>query len=369
MFANNEKISQRQLTRLLALDWIGKLCLLLPILLKPINGWAGVAALLLGALWAFFYASAVGSLAKGIPGRFTDSVRERLGRVCAVAVALLFFLYLCLNQVYLARAVGEVCRVFLLPEHSELVIGFLFLLAGWAAASGSVQKRARVAEVLFPVAAVMLVIMLAASAGSVRWENLSESAGAVSGGTLYDILCQSACTFAAFSGLGVTLYQVPCFHRKNRMGAAIKRAVLLTGGFLVVLFLIMLGAFGAADLDRLEWPVLVLMSNVNIPGGFLQRWDVIFLSVLLLSLLVASGTGIFYMGRILGELFPRVEESGLQVYCVGICALVMVLVGSYETAERLFVRWAICAVMPLLILFPILLWVIEKVKKCRKRKS
>lgn len=378
MFSNNEKISPRQLTRLLILDWTGKLCLLLPILLHSAPGWEGIAALLLGGIWAMIYAGMLGGLSEKINIEFTGYVKERLGNVPAKLVGIFFFVYLLLNQAYLARAVGEVCGVFLLPESSENMTGFLFLLAGWAAACGSMQKRARTAECLFPVIAVMLVVMLAASAESVQWENLRKAAedGINSwrkgkDSVPVNILIHSGCAFAALSGMGITLYQMPYINksngnRKNTVPAALKKSVIITGIFMTAIFVIMLGAFGSGDLNRLEWPVLVLMSNVNIPGGFLQRWDIIFLSVLLFSLLVASGTGIYYMGRILGELFPKVEEGGLQAYCVGICAAVMLIAGEYDVAEKLFARWALCAMMPLITAFPILLWVLERVKKCRK---
>ena len=369
MFANNEKISLRQLRAALILDWTGKLFLLLPILLQPLSGREKIGALLIGIPAAVVYGAVVGDVAGRIRGTFTGYVRERMGKPAAGTVGILFFLYLLLNLVYLAQAVGELCRVFLLPECRPAVIGFSYLLAGLAAAGGSVQKRVRAAECLFPIVVLMLILMLAAAAGSVEGSRFLAAESCRPG----EVIRRSSCVFAAFSGMGVVLYQVPYINagkqmngisgQRKGMTGAIQGAVLGTGALLLAVFAVMLGAFGAADLSRLEWPVPVLMSNVNLPGEFLQRWDVIFLSVLMMSLLMASGTGIYYMSRILGELFPKVEEEGLLKYSVGIAAVVLLISGNYQTMERLYARWAFCAVMPFLTAFPVLLWVLERVKK------
>ncbi len=376
MFADNEKISAKQLGRLLCLDWIAKFCILLPLLLKSLRGWEQITALAFGAVWAYFYAVILGKLAGRITRSFTGYLSERLGKYFACTAGILYFLYMLLNQVYLAWAAGKICGLFLLPEMKETVIGILFLLAGLMTALGSIQKRARLAQCLYPVAAGMLVVMIAASAGSVKWENLRLPENPA----LPGILSGSVCIFAAFSGMGIALYEIPYVNRKKegernaagtQISRVIKKSLLYTAVFMTVLFVIMLGAFGEDELIFLPFPALVLMSNVNIPGGFLQRWDIVFLSVLLLSLFAASGNGIYYMSRILREVFPMAGKKGYPWYAACISALAMLIVGSYETAEKIFVKWAFCAFLPLTAAFPVLLWILEwvNIKHGKRRRA
>lgn len=368
MFANNEKISVRQLDKLLCLDWTAKLCLLLPVLLREVQGWNQIMALFLGTVLTCLYAWILGSLSGKVGESFTKYMGERLGKAAAWTAGLLFFFYLLLNQVYLARAAGRICGLFLLPEMKEVIIGILFLLAGLATAVGSIQKRARAAQFLYPVVAAMLLIMIVASAGSVKLWNLRWNGSLDAEG----VLNKSVCVFAAFSGVGLVLYEAPYINIGQNRGVCIRhsliKSVLFTSVFMAAIFVIMLGAFGKSELSALPWPVLVLMSNVNIPGGFLQRWDIIFLSVLLLGLLTASGTGIYYMDRILGELFPRIKKNILPWYVTGISAAAMVIAGSYELAERLYAKWVLCAIMPLISALPVLLWVVERVNAGHDKK-
>lgn len=368
MFADNEKISPPQLKKLLFLDWTGKFCLLLPVLLK-VSGWDKILALILGSIWTLFYAGLLGKLSMGISGEFTGYLTERLGRYTARAAGLIAAGYLLFRQIYLARAAGRVCRVFLLPEGKEEIIGVLFLLAGLAAAEGSVQKRARAAQCLFPAVLFMIVLMLAAASGSFQPGNLPEVSV-----NMGKSISGSACVLAAFSGMGIVLYQIPYVNREKRRVTdreEISRAMLMGTGITALLFtalfFIMLGAFGEAELEELNWPVLVLMSNVNLPGGFLQRWDVIFLSVVLLSLLTASGTGIYYMGTILKECFPKYQRKSLLWLAAIFSGVGMLLAGNYENAERLFVKWGFCAAAPVLLAGPVLLWMVENVRRKRKK--
>lgn len=380
MFANNEKISTKQLNRLLCLDWTAKFCFLLPVILKPLYGWGQILALVLGAIWAGFYARILGSVAGRVGQGFTGYMGERLGKYVAYIVGILFWGYMLLNQVYLARAAGRLCGIFLLPEMKETIIGILFIAAGLATVTGSVQKRARAAQCLYPLVAVVLIVMLAASADSIKSENLRWDYPV----GMEDVFRRSACVFAAFSGMGIVLYEVPYISldgcaetggEKRRAANAkirwvLRKSVIYTSVFIIAVFLVMLGAFGGNELIALPWPVLVLMSNVNIPGGFLQRWDIIFLSILLISLLTASGTGIHYMSRIWGELFPQMKKETVPWYMTGISIAAILFVGNYEMAERLFVKWALCAMMPLMTVFPVLLWILEKVNdKCLQRRG
>ena len=78
MFADNEKISTRQQIRLLTLDWAGKFCLLLPILLSSLDGTAMIASLCIGTAAAFFYSIVLGFIAKKLQKNIKDIYQDRI---------------------------------------------------------------------------------------------------------------------------------------------------------------------------------------------------------------------------------------------------------------------------------------------------
>lgn len=80
-------------------------------------------------------------------------------------------------------------------------------------------------------------------------------------------------------------------------------------GVLTFLFLAILwsltGTFGHQGLLRQETPVLKLMSGVLLPGKFLERFDIIWMAVLLFSLLYLCGSLLFYGEQIGGLLHVK----------------------------------------------------------------
>lgn len=365
MFAENEKISSEQLKRMLVLDWIGKSCIFLPVLLSSLSGREKLGALLLGGMAAYVYAEILERLAGKVGGSFREYLTERLGNIGAWVVGALFFIYFLCHQAYLALTVGRVVRQFLLPEVPEIWIAVLTLASGWTAVRGSVQRRGRMAECLYPVIMLFLSVMLICAAASVKYKNLVQTADF----ELTTIVKKSGGVLGVFSGLGAVLYVIPSVNgmEKKTDRFLLKRSMFFSVMFLTVMFVILQGTFGEWGLRGLSWPVLVLMSNVTIPGGFLQRWDVIFLGALLLSFFMASAAGSFYMKKILREHLRTVTEKRSLFVTGALEMLFLLKVGTYERAAGIFAKAVRCGIMPFLIGIPLLLLMLERVKRCRKR--
>lgn len=360
MFAGNGKISPYQVSCLLFVDWVGKLLLLLPRIRGPLAGWDFIAAVALGGIWTFLYLVLLTRLSARIQGSFTGFLRERLGKYPAYLAGALFLLYLLINLTYLARTVGRICRLFLLPEVSETWIAVCALAAGAATAFGDSQKRGRTAEFLFYPVAIALAVMLAASAGSVSVRHFAP-AGDVH--TL-QILYRSGAVFAGFSGVTLILYEMPHTNWAGRKKlAALGRGFCVTFLFLLAAFLAVLGVLGRGSLLRLPWPVLTLMSSASVPGGFLQRWDAVFLAFLLFSLLLACGTSSHYMKRVLSELRPGKNREGLLLAAILPALAAVFLTGSFETAAAIFYRFSLCCLIPLMTAIPVILIILERIKK------
>lgn len=360
MFADNGKISPGQAGCLLFTDWVGKLLLLLPRISDAKSGWEFLAAVALGGVWTFLYAALLIRLSRGVHGSYTGFLSARIGKGPAYLAGALGLLYLLVNLTYLARLAGRICRVFLLPEVPETLIALCALAAGAATASRDGQKRARAAEFLFWPVAVALGIMLAASVGSVKISRLLPSA--VPG--LRRVFGGSGGVFAGFSGVALILYEIPHVNwgGRRRM-AAVGAGLALTLLFLLATFLAALGVLGEGGFSRLPWPVVTLMGSACLPGGFLQRWDAVFLAFLLFALLLGCGASCHYMKRVTSELLPKKNRERLLFGAAGLAFLAVCLTRSFENAQELFVRLALCGLAPLLTAVPVLLMLLERIKK------
>lgn len=359
MFAENEKISVQQVKNLLFLDWIGKLLLLLPILCRPLTGWNFLAAAALGICWMFLYLFFPGKISGQIHGSFSGYLKSRLGRGASYVAGGIFLIYLFLNQTYLARMTGRICRTFLLPEASENVLAMLVVFAGTAAAAENGEKRGRLARCLAIPVGAALAVMAAASAFAVNTDYLRPETQM----DVWNVFQKSGLVFSSFTAVVLILYETPYISwNTQKHGNVLRHCFKMTPVFLILAFITALGSLGQKSLLILEWPVVTMMGDVNLPGNFLQRWDVVFLAFLLFSLLFASGTCFHYAQRILGELLPKQKSSHiLAVIFTGMTVLVF-LSRSYEQAAKWFVSYVLKGTAPLMLALPVLLWLIERAR-------
>ncbi len=365
MFADNGKISPRQVSCLLFTDWVGKLLLLLPRVQWGLTGWEFLAMVALGGSWTGLYLVLIARLSARVRGSFTDFLRRRLGKYPAYLVGCLALLYLLLNLVYVTRMTGRICGLFLLPEVPESLLALCALAAGAVTALGDSQKRGRAAEILaFPIA-IALAVMVAAAMGSAEKRNFLP-AGGFDG---FAVLVRSGAVFAGFSGALLILYETPHVRwaGKGRI-KALEKGFGAALAFLLAAFLTAFGVLGKGSFARLPWPVLSLMSSASLPGGFLQRWDAVFLAFLLFSLLLACGISCHFMKRVLAELCPKRNTERLLF--LGMVLAAFFLAGDLNTAEALFFRWGLCCLVPILAALPVFLIMLERIKsKCRQEKK
>lgn len=375
MFSDNDKISARQIKRLLVLDLLAKSCLLLPWFAQASSARDFLVSLIGGLALAALYIYLTGYLGGYVDGDFQGFVRERLGGTCAYLLRFFYLLYAFVNLTYLAWMFAEVSGTFLLPESGKHMLAVLFLICGYYGAAKGVEARGRLAEVLYKLILVPLLVMLLFGAFSIDSGYLAPGRASLGSRTLQ----QSYLVFTAFGGVGMLLFEVPRCSQKNKLKRALLHGAGVVAFGIFAGFVVMIGAFGEEGLRALPWPAVTLMSNVNLPGDFLQRWDAIFLSILLVSLFVAASTGVFYLGFLAEGFFGKDRKqkrnacSTRQKLFMGGGAFLVFMAfefcGSYDTAFYLFKILNCYVLVPLLIGFTLILCLIERVRQGRRMKK
>lgn len=97
------------------------------------------------------------------------------------------------------------------------------------------------------------------------------------------------------------------------------------------------------------------MSSARVPGGFLERWDVIFAGLLETMLLAGVGSSLFYLGIIGEMLFHRLKKSWLWSGVAAAALLVVFWCGDSGKAVELYVRWNSFATVPVSVAFLVIL--------------
>ena len=161
------------------------------------------------------------------------------------------------------------------------------------ALSGGVECRARVYEVVFFFVLIPLAAMLLFALSDVRLDYLmiiKDRVGVDFG--IADIFAGAYYVFAA----SISVFNI-LFVRERSVSQirwSVSKAILTYAGILFLLYAVLLGSFGKYSLSEIEFPAVVLMSDVQIKGSFFKRADALMLSVWFFTLFSVLNMSLYY---------------------------------------------------------------------------
>lgn len=294
MFSENNQISGRQVFRLLTYDFLGMGTLLLPTMLADTAGRDGIFCILAGILSTFLYLKLLRYLLKGMKTSYPDFLKQKCGKVCGYVLWGGYFLYFILMASYTAYLFSTLMLSGLVENISFYLVLLLILLLAFYGMAGGIEGRARVYEILFWFLMIPLFLMLFAACREVKpayWSPVFVADGKeVLSGSYYVLFCYSMVSIVLFLKEYVA-------DRRKCVGAA-EKAVWFSGGVFAVLYLILIGLFGAEALAQMKFPAVTMMSRVQITGGFLKRTDAFMFSIWFFTLYAMLNSMVFYSGNL-----------------------------------------------------------------------
>jgi len=364
MFSKNNKISKRQVFRLLSYDLLGIGTLVLPSALAESSGRNGMAAigvgLLAGLLFAFLLGGVIEFMKEG--ETYPAFLKRSFGSFFGMVFLVFYILYYLVLGGLSTYVFGNLIVSELLKEKSFYWIsGGVVLLACYAISQG-IEGRARAYEILFWFLMVPLFLMLALAAKDIQVQRLfplfSKGEGNFYTGCLY--------SFCIFSLCGFMLFLTPYVKEKEKIASASLLAVFFCGIVLLVLYGILQGIFGIGSMKGLEYPAVTLMSMIQVPGGFLERQDAIMVAVWFFTVFALLSSSLFYVSEHAKSLYGG-RKRGIPI---AVCALLFFLIGVWcyrsrefmENLFRIFVFYGTFAVAAI----PLLTYCKEFFKKRKK---
>lgn len=160
------------------------------------------------------------------------------------------------------------------------------------ALSGGVECRARVYEVVFFFVLIPLAAMLLFAISDVRFDYLmiKDRVGVDFG--IADIFAGAYYVFAA----SISVFNILFVRERtaSQIRWSVSKAILTYAGILFLLYAVLLGSFGKYSLSEIEFPAVVLMSDVQIKGSFFKRADALMLSVWFFTLFSVLNMSLYY---------------------------------------------------------------------------
>ena len=275
-FAQNESISPRQLYRLYVFNLLGVGTLVLPNNLARLGKY-GFISIALGVFMAWLFMWIVSEVRER-----RKIIYDRSFGKTAHAKILIYDLIIAVYELsqaaFLAWIFVKLIRDSLIPDESFTAVLLVIMAVCAYALSGGVECRARVYEVVFFFVLIPLAAML------------KDRVGVEFG--IADIFAGAYYVFAA----SISVFNI-LFVRERSVSQirwSVSKAILTYAGILFLLYAVLLGSFGKYSLSEIEFPAVVLMSDVQIKGSFFKRADALMLSVWFFTLFSVLNMSLYY---------------------------------------------------------------------------
>lgn len=289
-FAQNESISPRQLYRLYVFNLLGVGTLVLPNNLAKLGKYAFISiALGVFMAWLFMWiVSEVRERRKTIYDRSIDKTKYAKMLIYDLIIAI----YELSQAAFLAWIFVKLIRDSLIPDESFTVVLLVIMSVCAYALSGGVECRARVYEVVFFFVLIPLAAMLLFAISDVRFDYLmiKDRVGVDFG--IADIFAGAYYVFAA----SISVFNILFVRERtaSQIRGSMSKAIFTYAGILFLLYAVLLGNFGKYSLSEIEFPAVVLMSDVQIKGSFFKRADALMLSVWFFTLFSVLNMSLYY---------------------------------------------------------------------------
>lgn len=360
-FAENNRISQRQLYRQIVIAFIAPflLCLFRG---RRNQGLSGLTGTLLAVAVFLFYVIFLIRL-----GYAFANPCKTAGKILGRLMGIFYLVYCILGAAFLLDLLGEIVSVSLGTGVQKVWLCVIALIVCSLGTHRGIQRRGRIGEVSGGLVLVAVVLMLLLSAGQGRWEYFQEMLwnSEFSGRRIlqsgYYVIC-------AFSGLSLLPFLLEHVEKKGNsgnvksIGKTVVLAVVTLGVLLILAELLLPAVFGWGRLRYENYPILPLLAGANLPGNVLARFDVLWMGFLLYSLLFSVGSFLHY-----GHLI--VEKTGLGTGRVWIGLLVFVAMVTEVRGIRIrdyFEMYLGCIFVPGMLIIQIIFFIMGK-KRWKKK--
>lgn len=289
-----------------------------------------------------------------------------------------------INAVALFYFFGKTIQTVYMPESSFLFIIFPAAILLCYSLYTTLQKRARFLEIIFPwiittyfIAVILSFIgiekaMQIGNAGELWQGILSDNIFRSMGNGYLMLLCSSPIEFLLFLRSAAEERGTETKNRKvedknNKEGKnnkAIRDIITAVAGaiFCNVLFCFLsVRTLGPTLTSQSEWPVIKMMQLIRMPGGFLERFDILPIIFWILCMMAVLSGYLYY-----GWSIFQTRSRGCLKNFLGITFVCLVLltcvVEKHTLLWTFYLKYKAFVDFPLSLILPLVVWLFKRQK-------
>lgn len=294
------KISSNQIKGLLVTSILGVGVLSLPNNLGVIMGLDGWIPIIVAGILMVGMTLVIFKIFDYFPEKDIFEIsKATLGTIISTIYQIILLFYMVILLAYVSRTLGEVIRAFLLEKTPIEVIIITFILVTSYISRCEIDVIGRMGFFIYPLILGFIVFLALVTLPNAKFENLlpmfQSDIKTLPTGLLASII--------SYGGFEILLFAIPYTEDKDKVFKSSLSAIGIITVIYLAIFIMATSQFGIDQLQRLPWPTLSLVKEIDLPGLFLENLDGVVTTMWVLVVFGTLSATYFSSAKILANLF------------------------------------------------------------------
>lgn len=327
----DEKISEKEILIAVPSILIGIGILTLPAELTEYtvaaDGWVAIAVC--GVILSFVV-WLIAKVAASFPNQeFLTYASYLVTRPVAILLTMLFSIQGVFINTYVVRVISDLAEEYLFDRTPVEVLGLCFLLVVVYAVSGSRAGLFRLNMMFLPIISFIMFLVTVFSFGLFEMDHFfpvfkTDLSGHVEGVRASGL---------SFLGFYILFFYIALVRKPKKAPKMAVLGMAMTVVIYVITFMISVGVFGNITTANLIYPVIEIAKQLEVPGGFFERFDSIFYVIWIMAIFNVMCMAFDATLFALKSVFP-VKKLKLIFILSPVIFFLAMLPASYHEVER-----------------------------------
>lgn len=242
------------------------------------DGWISV---ILGGLLAMLAGYVIIKLSQRLPNQtFYQYSQTVVGKLLGTIIGVFIALDYTLRSGYLLRFMSEVIRMYLLDKTPIEVTMIVFLSLAAYLTVGGINPIARLIEIFLPIVVIILLVFIMVSMRDFKLDNIRP----VLGDGVLPVLKGIKPSVFSYSGFEIMLILLAFMNEPQKA----MKSTLAGMGLVILLYtlvvIVAIGTLTVEEVKTLTWPMMSVAKDIELPGGFFERFESLFSVVWVISM-------------------------------------------------------------------------------------
>lgn len=280
-----------------------------------------------------------------------------VGKWIGLFLSLIVIVYYIVLSAFEVRTMVETIGIYLLQGTPTWAIMLPFLWIGLYLVLGGINSLARMLEIIFPITAICLLLVIFLGIGIFEVDNLRPVLGMGVKPIGKGIMTANT----AFSGFEIILFIFMYMKKKKQAPKIVIIGLGVPIFFYTMTTIIVVGAFSVDAVLLQTWPVLTYIRSYEIPGLFFERFDSLFIVIWIMQIFTTYTIALFLSSLGMAQIF---KKKCIRPFLFAIIPIIYIIASVPKNINEVFKMGGIQGIVAIYLfsIFPILLLIISFIR-------